>query len=427
MPAWNARNRQCGCNPPRVSIVMGILCFEPAWEQLLLDTSRWSIVSSLFPPDTPPLKPSPSNAAAIKASRNHSHEGRSVIIALQGESTFVSRGCVYPWQPGMVFLLNDFETHDGHRDLYRPLTYVECGLSEGALWAQVVSFRHGIVIGLSGDETHFTSADLGVRLYETWSEVVGRCDVSPENIRARMVSDLSEMVRKVLARPFGQRTSELSPAALIDRVCEHVKESRGSGVTLKSMARVTGYNLHHFAHLFRERTGVPLHQYVSAVRAQWTEHLLARRFSRAKIASMLGFSERRALNNWLRKQLSDENPLPSRPTRNETACQKCSFAFHCLWRQAHPHTPHHRHANPYSSVPFAHGFNQLCLLIMSKPLPDEITAHDTCRCKSYSVLIRAAFVHWWVATISAKRRSLSVCQRGLKTLSRRGNLRLWSE
>jgi AraC family transcriptional regulator len=108
---------------------------------------------------------------------------------------------------------------------------------------------------------------------------------------------------------FGGTSLQVKASALPSRKLSRVKElieaSLDQDLTLKSLAKESGYSRAHFLRMFREATGMTPHQYVIQRRILNAEKLLARDdVSLADIAVACGFSSQAHFTLAFRKQLA---------------------------------------------------------------------------------------------------------------------------
>lgn len=99
-------------------------------------------------------------------------------------------------------------------------------------------------------------------------------------------------------RRYGRKQGAGRPArggiapARLRRVLEHVEEHLAENVSLADLARVAGLALHHFAHAFKESTGMSPHHFILERRIARARMLLVdSRLCLAEIALMLGFAD----------------------------------------------------------------------------------------------------------------------------------------
>jgi AraC family transcriptional regulator len=80
------------------------------------------------------------------------------------------------------------------------------------------------------------------------------------------------------------------PPARLRRVLDYMHAYLGDELGLRHLAEVVPLSPHHFAHLFKQSTGLAPHQYMLRQRIDRAKQLLAdHRFSLAEIAYQAGF------------------------------------------------------------------------------------------------------------------------------------------
>ena len=92
------------------------------------------------------------------------------------------------------------------------------------------------------------------------------------------------------------------PDGITDLVKSHIENTHGRGCSLGHMAAYSGYSRFRLAHLFKERTGVSIGDYIDRVRLDFLEKSPIMGLKQKEIAEELGFSSPSAFCNWRRRQ-----------------------------------------------------------------------------------------------------------------------------
>lgn len=120
-----------------------------------------------------------------------------------------------------------------------------------------------------------------------------------------------ELLLEEYARLFATRYRAVSPHpdGIIDMVKSHIENTHGRGCSLMPMAAYSGYSRFRLAHLFKERTGESIGEYVDRVRLEFLEKAPIIGLKQKEVAEELGFSSPSAFCNWRRKHRHRSGPV----------------------------------------------------------------------------------------------------------------------
>ncbi len=267
---------------------------------VILDPARWRLVATALPAEIPAHQDPALTAWA--AAHVQTHAQQEIVIVLAGTGFFSLAGVVYRCRPGDVFFIDAWEPHGypyppNHPDSDHFLIQIVGGsvvfrpfsLRDGHELPQRIPHR---VLGGS----------LAVRLLQSALARL-RADRLPSAQLGRNAFHLAlaQLAHEIADQGF--LPDEGAPAqqqALVDAIRSHIDQTLGRGVTLKSLAAMTGYSRHHLLRVFTAVTGLTVHRYIDEVRASAVKDLLARGRPKPVIASTLGFSSANALARWLK-------------------------------------------------------------------------------------------------------------------------------
>jgi AraC family transcriptional regulator len=99
----------------------------------------------------------------------------------------------------------------------------------------------------------------------------------------------------------------------LQRVTDHIREHISQELSLSELAGVLGMSPSHFKTLFKESTGVPVHQYVIRARVEYASDLIARdRLPLSQIALQAGFANQSHMSRCI-KRMTGHTPAALRP------------------------------------------------------------------------------------------------------------------
>ena len=279
--------------------------FGPLDRQLLATPQHWRLVSSIFPPDLPPLD---DTAHARWLSRHEDfHPAREILFVLGGRSIGSLQHRFYEFVPGTLLLLDHGEEHDRE---YPPgsdgLTHLWIFLLQDRILARLLYVRNG---GIEyARKTLLPDNRCWLEIVNTvWSQV--RNSSLPDNLRRqKLLSVFSLLFLQFLEVDANESTippdsqPDFSPSQKMMRLIqEHIRNTSGNGVTIDKLARIAGYSKFHFFRLFREYSGCTVHEYINRVRREKAGEMREDGYRLKEIAATLGFSGPSALLHWLKQ------------------------------------------------------------------------------------------------------------------------------
>jgi AraC-like DNA-binding protein len=282
-----------------IIVVANRLFDEPALA-LLQEPRRWSLVSTLFPPDREVVADRQHQRWRLRSTHAHAH--REVLFALEGDVPYGHPIGIVRCAPGSCLYFEALEPHDDHYpETSAPMRHLWFGISRG--WVQLFGFRRLkgqprtslISAGLDAADLGFEPGAALDRVREISREhpALGRLDLLAvlQAIVARLIED---GWRDEAAR--GPRQQQA-----IEAVRRHIHDTAGVGVSLGGLSRLTGYSRFHLLRLFREITGMSIGEWIDRCRLERARRLRRERKTLAEAAPELGFSSPSALSRWGRR------------------------------------------------------------------------------------------------------------------------------
>lgn len=94
-----------------------------------------------------------------------------------------------------------------------------------------------------------------------------------------------------------------SPGSLVYRIMKHIDQNIGKPLTVSDIADSMGYSTYYISHLFREKTGSTLQDYITNRKVETArEYLDLNRFSMTQIAEKLGYPNLQSFSRVFRKK-----------------------------------------------------------------------------------------------------------------------------
>jgi len=266
--------------------------------QVLLHPERWKIVSSAFSPEATPVDHF--RHQHWMRAHTHDHQHQELMLMLRGQGVYGFMGQPYPCLPGTLFIFGVNEPHDlGCPPWPARMDLLWMAVLPGELVARVTSFTDGVV-----EDWRFGSLRLSPDEIPGQHALAFSTGDPPALARMRLVSAVSLLVSAIVQRGFGAEMSEDAEPQqqrMVHTVQRYLRETAGRGVTLDTLARISGYSKFHFLRLFHQHTGETVHQYIDRCRRQRVEAMLDQGCAKKEIAAALGFSCPSAFSRWLKK------------------------------------------------------------------------------------------------------------------------------
>lgn len=281
---------------------------------VLLNPQRWRLISSLFPPEVPPLRRT--QHALWSRQHAHAHPNQEILFALRGAAPYGFRGQVYSCAPGTIIVFDSNEPHDSN---YPPrpaaALHLWIHLVEDRVFTNTISClpSRGMT---SEPKCSFAQHDLGIDLRRVLRDCreggTGALACAPAGggwstsgvLRLRWNGAFQALIGRIVEEGYRQPASPDRGSVqvqTIQAIQRHLLQTGGSGAKLENLARIAGYSKFHFLRLFAKHAGQPVHKYVDWCRVQKT--LQFRREGRAlkEIGATLGFSCQAAFSRWYRR------------------------------------------------------------------------------------------------------------------------------
>jgi len=232
------------------------------------------------------------------------HPQREVVIALAGRGYFALRGSVYPCLPRDVFFIDRAEDHAyPYPPFYPDADHLLIQLTAGAALCRTYSLRGGKELAAGPTHTLANASPL-IALLDQCIARARSGELPAGSTRFQLLALIEVLAGAFVQQGFagGQDsppTRKAYQSRMIRTVQDHIRETAGRGVTLASLAVLTGYSRHHLLRLFTSLTGQTVHGFLETVRVQKVTQLLAAGRSRKEVSAALGFSCPAAFSRWL--------------------------------------------------------------------------------------------------------------------------------
>ncbi len=269
---------------------------------VLLRPESWRIIGSRIDPEVEPV---PELAEREEVSANlHKHAYREIMFALDGPGNYGALGGVYPSLPGAVFLFDKFEEHqNSYPSHYPDVDHLWIFLFEDHVIFRLILVREK-GSNLIGPWTRLLPMrKVGSRIAERIFGGQAACGLPDDFRRLETHTGLTALASAIVKEGYsapGEDDKEPFQKRVIATIRDHVRKTAGSGASLDSLARMSGYSKFYFLRLFREHTGMCVHEYIDCCRLERVRKMQECGCYKKEIAAELGFSSLSAFSRWYR-------------------------------------------------------------------------------------------------------------------------------
>lgn len=270
--------------------------FTPEILNVLLHPERWTVIAAACPPEATPVEHP--RHRLWQRTHTHDHPHQELMLTVRGNGLYGHRGAIYPCAPGTLFLFDAFEAHDlGCPPWTEPIDVLWVAVLPGQFVTRMTTLAAGNA-ELWRDGRRLLDAEAlgGLRGLTTVAE--------PAVARLHLVGAMSLLIAAILRRDDDAQAGEEGPQPerIVRSVQRYLHETAGCGVTLDTLARISGYSKYHFLRLFQRYTGQTVHEYIDACRRERAETMRLRGCQQKEIAQALGFSCPSAYSRWAKGQ-----------------------------------------------------------------------------------------------------------------------------
>lgn len=278
--------------------------FDEKMLDVLLHPETWRIISSRFLAEVKEIH-APAHRRWMKM-HSHAHPHQEILLILKGDSYYGYRNLIYPACPRTVICFDHFEEHDsGYRASIKDSHH---------LWIEVFPteiIAHLLPVHSKDTRSSFEWTrilDLGTIGISSGTQLLGRErleHVPPELIRLDLKTKISIIVGALVREgyaPLDISERESFPRRIVFTIRKHIEETAGKGITLDSLAHLSGYSKFHFTRLFKQHTGHSIREYVEQCRRRRVTEMRQSGSRQKEIAKALGFSSTAVYSRWFHRQ-----------------------------------------------------------------------------------------------------------------------------
>ena len=248
----------------------------------------------------------PGSTEKLSEFRSSTHPAREVCFVVAGESFYMFNGNVYEASPGMAFVIDSWVPHAfGYRKCDNALLHLWMHFSPDNRRLQGAHFLR---VGPHGDyRIEFKriafAPDFGKVLIERWDRLRDG-KFSPDEVSNYLRGPLNFVLDEVLFQLTHDEKPATGEGQIIESVKKHIQMANGKDCSYRQLEKVSGYSSFYLAHLFRQREGVSIGEYIDQVRSAYILAAQKRGLKQKEIAFELGFSSPSNFWNWLKKHRS---------------------------------------------------------------------------------------------------------------------------
>ncbi|MDD3927146.1 MAG: helix-turn-helix transcriptional regulator [bacterium] len=290
-------------------------------ETLEASVSR-KMICSRFPAEVQPIEDARHNIWAAEHSDSHSH--MEVLVPLCGETLYGFNGEAYPCRPGIVMIFNPLEAHDSYYPGWSPdADHLWFHFSQDSILFRILYIREGMIQKLIPGGRLDIPSTLATYLRQgLMQQPDDPACPSPAMFRLRVEAIISILLFEVIQAGYRDEMhidKDEFHRQIITTIERHIQETAGSGISLSSLARMSGYSPFHFERIFKQHTGHSVHRYIDECRINRVKEMLAEGRKMKQISDALGFSCPSAFSRWYKANLNKKIPVQSISGRSENS------------------------------------------------------------------------------------------------------------
>lgn len=263
---------------------------------LLQVPGQWQFVTAhaVLPSDRRGICP---KATAWRVAHQHAHAHMEVLLALSGTAHYGMGRDVCEVGPGTLVLFEPGDVHDqGYPPGSGPFRHLWLAILDDHAFASVCAAE------ASRDAAGYQQASIAVLPYGPLKPPRrSDCHV-PASWPLRVYAFVAELLARLLEQLTASEVVPVpAPRQVIPILQEHIVRHLGSGLSVDTLARISGYSRSHLSRMFKAQTGLAVHEFVDRVRLERAQAAVAQGRRRKEIAYELGFSGLPAFSRWYGK------------------------------------------------------------------------------------------------------------------------------
>ncbi len=235
----------------------------------------------------------------------HTPAHREIQFVLSGAALFSHDAKVYEQKPGTVFLFNHYEARDWVSPPHAtPVSALWLHLPKGPRRSLTYNTVRRDAAGRSFRDIAFRihSGEAVEALTRIWDEHQDDPDdrLGWERLKAHVSALLLDLLHA--ATLTRAASTEKNHAEIIRFACDHITDHPGEDLSLRTLARITGYSPFFLHRLFREQTGQTPREYRDSVRLRCACKRLEQGETLAMIAEATGFATPYSLSRFFKER-----------------------------------------------------------------------------------------------------------------------------
>ncbi len=273
-------------------------------ERMLGGRNTWRLVGAAGLPNEG-LEVAAPEHTAWRRNSSHAHPYREVLVALEGRCLCSHGARIFFCEPGVFFFFDAFEKHDlAYPPWTGNLLHLWCAIADDAVIGRFCRVENGSAKMLPEATLSIFGRGIPEILNTAWG-LAEQPRLSPairgEAMRAAITSLLCGLLVEGLKDEDAGGSGGRKKVLLIRTMQEHIKNNLGRGISLESLARMSGFSKYYFLRLFKQHAGCTVHEYINSIRRQKVAEMRQRGCREKEIAFDLGFASPISFSSWQRK------------------------------------------------------------------------------------------------------------------------------
>ena len=230
------------------------------------------------------------------------HESLEFFFVIRGESRFQIEDKLFDVRPGDMCVIEPWTIHSyGFGADDHDLLQLWLHLDRDRLRIQFIQVeeRGRFKIFMTPMVLSYAMTDM---LRKRWHLAKSRGAITPESLNKYLRIPLTLILEDVLIE-LEQKAekSGSSNTDVVESIKQYIMDRQGCDCSLEHLEEFTGYSKFYISHLFKEKTGLTIGNFINNIRVEYTAEAELHGMQYKEIANQLGFSSIQAFSPWNKK------------------------------------------------------------------------------------------------------------------------------
>jgi len=228
------------------------------------------------------------------------HEALEFFFVIRGESRFQIEDKVYDTRPGDMCVIEPWVIHSyGFCTDDHDLLQLWLHLDRDRLRLQFIQVEEKgrFKIFMTPMVLSYAMTDM---LRRRWHLAKSKGVITPESLNKYLRTPLTFIIEEVLLE-LEQKAEKSENSDIVESIKQYIMNRQGCNCSLEHLEEFTGYSKFYISHLFKEKTGLTIGNFINSIRVEYAAEAELHGMQYKEIANQLGFSSIQAFSPWNKK------------------------------------------------------------------------------------------------------------------------------